>query len=112
LSTPNQMQFWERTLTLVQIGILAVGLEPQKSKEELLKALETQLPDMGITSTSLYQERAILFYACDDLAAKGLLRRDAMAGYQTSPTGQMALRRFRGLQESVRKILGNSPIGY
>lgn len=101
------MLFFDRILSVAQICLLAVGLEPAKSKEDLVARL-VDLPELGVSRGTLFAERIQLFYSVDDLMSKGLMKRNGDGTLETSDLGFMTLEKHHQVSKEIRDFAGKA----
>jgi hypothetical protein len=101
------MMYWDRSLTLTQIGLLAVGLEPAKNKEELVARL-AEVPEIGVTRGTLFAERIQLFYQVDDLTTKGLMKKNQDGTVETTELGFMSLEKHHQASKEIRDFVAKA----
>lgn len=94
------MLFWDRAMTITQVGVLAVGLEPAKNKEDLVARL-VSIPELGISRGSLFAERIQIYFQVDDLVAKGLMKKNLDGSLETSDLGFMSLEKHHRVSREI-----------
>lgn len=95
------MLFFDRALTITQVAVLAVSLEPAKSKEELVARL-VDIPELGVTRGSLFAERIQIYFQVDDLVAKGLMKRNQDGSLEISDLGFMGLEKHHRVSREIQ----------